>query len=135
MTGSSSSALVSDRSVEIAINMIGSMGERRAALAELKSLQNKKTPPASEETRFNTSKEGLTKIPVIDKRRVAAMIRYLVDDPSAARRTFDLMEDKVEAANEDEYWVAFDKVVLLLREYIALEHIERAAPKPEPNVA
>lgn len=65
-------------------------------------------------------------MPVMDERRVAAMVEYLVSDPSAASRPFNSVDAKFSIATDDEFVEAFDRVVSLLRELLALERIELA---------
>lgn len=72
-------------------------------------------------------------MPVLDQRRVSTMVDFVLNDPSAVSRPFDLMDDKFHAdASEDEFRTAFDLVVKLLREMIQLERMDRVTPKAEP---
>ena len=74
-------------------------------------------------------------MPVLDQRRVSTMVDFVLNDPSAVSRPFDLMDDTFHAvASEDEFRAAFDLVVKLLREMILLERIESAVkPRAEVN--
>jgi hypothetical protein len=71
---------------------------------------------------------------LIDERRVGEMVDAILTDPSAKARPFDFMNSTFEAASEEEFRAAFDRVVLLLRELLELERIDASvSPKAEPT--